>query len=87
MSLIVFWIEILYLVHSPQVELRFIRILRAPNSKKRKPIQSTKAYLVSWGAKILTLNTWPRSPQACRFMVLILLFIPSGGPAEIGTSR
>ena len=70
----------------PEQKWEFIRILLAPNLKKRKPIHSTKAYLESWGAKILTLNSWPRSPQACRFMDLIWLFIPSRGPVEIGWS-
>jgi hypothetical protein len=45
----------------------------------------TKAYLASWIARIFSLkNSWSRKPYACRFIVLILLFVPSSGPVLIG---
>ena len=41
----------------------------------------TNSYLVSWIARIFSLkNSWSRNPYACRFIVLILLFVPSIGP-------
>ena len=48
-------------------------------------VHPTKAYLASWIARILSLkNSWSRNPYACRFIVLILLFVPSRGPVLIG---
>ncbi len=39
---------------------------------------------VSWIARILSLkNSWTLKPYACRFMVLILLLVPSSGPVVI----
>ena len=44
----------------------------------------TKAYLASWIARIFSLkNSRSRKPYACRFIVLILLFVPSSGPVLI----
>lgn len=38
---------------------------------------SNNAYLVSWIARIFNLkNSMSRNPYACRFIVLILLFVP-----------
>jgi predicted HTH transcriptional regulator len=43
------------------------------------------AYLASWIPKILSLkNSISLKPYACLFIVLILLFVPSMGPDEIG---
>ena len=45
------------------------------------------AYLVSWIARIFNLkNSMSRNPYAWRFIVLILLLVPSIGPLEIITS-
>jgi hypothetical protein len=50
-------------------------------------VHPSKAYLASWMARILSLkNCWSRNPYACRFIVLILLFVPSRGPVLIGYS-
>ena len=43
-----------------------------------------RAYLVSWIARIFSLkNSRSRNPYAWRFIVLILLFVPSIGPLVI----
>ena len=53
-------------------------------SRHYVPISS---YLVSWIARIFSLkNSLSRNPYACRFIVLILLFVPSIGPDVIITS-
>ena len=47
----------------------------------------TRANFVSWIARIFSLkNSMSRNPYAWRFIVLILLFVPSIGPLEIITS-
>jgi hypothetical protein len=54
------------------------------NAKTNHP---TKAYFVSWIARIFSLkNSMSRNPYAWRFIVLILLLVPSIGPLEIITS-
>jgi hypothetical protein len=76
----------LQLLRVPEI-IRFIRILRAVNSENSKVVYPTRAYLVSWIARILSLkNSMSRNPYAWRFIVLILLFVPSIGPLEIITS-
>jgi hypothetical protein len=50
-------------------------------------IHPTNSYLVSWIARIRSLkNSRSRKPYACRFIVLILLLVPSIGPLLIITS-
>src|SRR5262249_36314571 len=58
-----------------------------PTMKAREPVHSTKASLVSWVTEILTLSSWSRSPQDCRFMALIRLCIPSTGAVDSETSH
>ena len=53
----------------------------------RRRFHPTRAYFVSWIARIFSLkNSRSRNPYACRFIVLILLFVPSIGPLLIITS-
>jgi hypothetical protein len=53
----------------------------------RRRFHPTRAYFVSWIARIFSLkNSRSRNPYACRFIVLILLFVPSSGPLLIITS-
>ena len=53
----------------------------------RRRFHPTRAYFVSWIARIFNLkNSRSRNPYACRFIVLILLFVPSSGPLLIITS-
>ena len=53
----------------------------------KKTVHPTKAYFVSWSAIIFSLkNSISLNPYACRFIVLILLFVPSRGPVLIGKS-
>ena len=55
------------------------------DDKGQNMVHPTKAYLASWIARIFSLkNSWSRNPYACRFIVLILLFVPSKGPVLIG---
>jgi hypothetical protein len=78
----------------PSQGLRFIRkerarIWRRHNSlcTNELTIHPTNSYLVSWIARIFSLkNSRSRNPYACRFIVLILLFVPSIGPLLIITS-
>src|SRR5262249_22938668 len=53
----------------------------------RVTIQPTRAYFVSWMARIFSLkNSRSRNPDACRFLVLIWWLVPSSGPLVITTS-
>ena len=53
----------------------------------RRRFHPTKAYFDSWIARIFSLkNSRSRNPYACRFIVLILLLVPSIGPLLIITS-
>ncbi len=76
-------------------EIHFRRLLEVFPSKTVKAfdrataqeyvVHPTEAYLASWIARILSLkDSWSRKPYACRFIVLILLLVPSGGPVLIG---
>ena len=53
----------------------------------RRRFHPTKAYFDSWIARIFSLkNSRSRNPYACRFIILILLLVPSIGPLLIITS-
>jgi hypothetical protein len=53
----------------------------------RRRFHPTRAYFDSWIARIFSLkNSRSRNPYACRFIVLILLLVPSIGPLLIITS-
>jgi len=75
--------------HHPR-QLQPVRLKRAPAQVKVRSYPDgypTSVYLVSWMARIFNLkNPWSRNPYACRFIVLILLFVPSIGPLVIITS-
>ena len=71
----------------PCPQLGFIRILPAPSGNRSRMPYPINWYLVSWIARIFSLkNSLSRNPYACRFIVLILLFVPSSGPDVIITS-
>ena len=75
-------------------EKRFIRNYHAQIRRRRKLLcvnelanQPTRANFASWIARIFSLkNSMSLNPYAWRFIVLILLFVPSIGPLEIITS-